>query len=57
MINAARHAEASTLRVMINAGTDRLTIDVSDDGIGLQESARRMAWPSSGTVLTVAVAR
>jgi signal transduction histidine kinase len=49
MINAARHAEASTLRVMINAGTDRLTIDVSDDGIGPQESARRMAWPSSGS--------
>jgi two-component system, NarL family, sensor histidine kinase DevS len=41
MTNAARHAQASTLRVMINADADRLTIDVSDDGVGLHESARR----------------
>jgi two-component system, NarL family, sensor histidine kinase DevS len=41
MTNAARHAQASTLGVMINAGRNRLTVDVSDDGVGLHESARR----------------
>ena len=41
MTNVARHAQASTLGVMINAGRDRLTIDVSDDGVGLHQSARR----------------
>ena len=39
--NVARHAQASTLRVMINANTDRLTVDVSDDGVGLRNNNRR----------------
>ena len=41
MTNVARHAQASTLRVTINADTDRLTVDVSDDGVGIRDSARR----------------
>ena len=41
MTNVARHAQASTLRVTINADTDQLTVDVSDDGVGLGDSARR----------------
>ena len=41
MTNVARHAQASTLRVTINADTDRLTVDVSDDGVGIGDSARR----------------
>jgi signal transduction histidine kinase len=41
MTNVARHAQASTLRVTIQAETDRLTVDVSDDGVGLGDSARR----------------
>jgi signal transduction histidine kinase len=40
MVNVARHAQASTLRVTIGANTD-LTVDVSDDGVGLRENARR----------------
>jgi signal transduction histidine kinase len=41
MTNVARHAQASTLRVRIGADTDRLTVDVSDDGVGLRDNARR----------------
>jgi two-component system, NarL family, sensor histidine kinase DevS len=41
MTNVARHAQASTLRVTIGADTDRLTVDVSDDGVGIGDSARR----------------
>jgi two-component system, NarL family, sensor histidine kinase DevS len=41
MTNVARHAEASTMRVTIRADTDRLTVDVSDDGVGLRDNPRR----------------
>jgi signal transduction histidine kinase len=41
MTNVARHAEASTLRVTIGADTDRLTVDISDDGVGLRDNPRR----------------
>jgi signal transduction histidine kinase len=41
MTNVARHAQASTLRVTIKADTDRLIVDVSDDGVGIGDSARR----------------
>jgi signal transduction histidine kinase len=41
MTNVARHAEASTLRVTIGADADRLTVDVSDDGVGLRDNPRR----------------
>jgi signal transduction histidine kinase len=41
MTNVARHAQASTLRVTIKADTDRLTVDVSDDGVGMGDNARR----------------
>jgi signal transduction histidine kinase len=41
MTNVARHAQASRLRVTIQADTDRLTVEVSDDGVGLGDSARR----------------
>jgi two-component system, NarL family, sensor histidine kinase DevS len=41
MTNVARHAQASTLRVRIGADTDQLTVDVSDDGVGLRGNARR----------------
>jgi signal transduction histidine kinase len=41
MTNVARHAQASTVRVTIGADTDQLTVDVSDDGVGLSDNARR----------------
>ena len=41
MTNVARHAQASTMRVTIGADTDQLTVDVSDDGVGLRDNARR----------------
>jgi signal transduction histidine kinase len=41
MTNVARHAQAATLRVTIAADTDRLTVDVSDDGVGLRDNTRR----------------
>jgi signal transduction histidine kinase len=41
MTNVARHAQAATLRVTIGADTDQLTVEVSDDGVGLRENARR----------------
>jgi signal transduction histidine kinase len=41
LTNVARHAQASTLRVTIGADTDQLTVDVSDDGVGLRDNRRR----------------
>jgi signal transduction histidine kinase len=41
LTNVARHAQASTLRVTIGADTDQLTVDVSDDGVGLRDDRRR----------------
>jgi signal transduction histidine kinase len=40
MTNVARHAQASTLRVTIGADADQLTVDVSDDGVGLRDNPR-----------------
>ena len=41
LTNVARNAQASTLRVTIGADTDQLTVDVSDDGVGLRDNRRR----------------
>jgi signal transduction histidine kinase len=41
LTNVARHAQASTLRLTIGADADQLTVDVSDDGVGLRDKARR----------------
>ena len=39
--NIARHARARTAEVELIAGTERITLDVHDDGIGLGPTARR----------------
>ena len=58
MTNVAWHAQASTLGVMINAGRDRLTIDVRRwGGSVFTRAPGAVAWLTSATVLTVAVAR
>jgi signal transduction histidine kinase len=39
--NVARHARASSVEVQVTAAAARLTLDVRDDGIGLQPGSRR----------------
>ncbi|WP_404867385.1 GAF domain-containing protein [Kitasatospora griseola] len=39
--NAAKHARASAVDVVVESGEGRLTVSVSDDGVGLPEGGRR----------------
>ncbi|KIQ66371.1 histidine kinase [Kitasatospora griseola] len=39
--NAAKHARASAVDVVVEAGEGHLTVTVSDDGVGLPEGGRR----------------
>jgi signal transduction histidine kinase len=41
LVNIARHASASTVALSIHATTNRLTVTVSDDGVGMGEVGRR----------------
>lgn len=41
LVNVARHASASAVELSIHATTSRLTVTVSDDGIGVGEGGRR----------------
>jgi signal transduction histidine kinase len=41
LVNIARHASASTVVLSIHATTARLTVTVSDDGVGVGDVARR----------------
>jgi signal transduction histidine kinase len=41
LVNVARHAEASTVALSIHATTNRLTVTVSDDGVGVGDVGRR----------------
>ena len=39
--NVARHAAASRCEVAVTGTTDRMTVTVTDDGVGLGETGRR----------------
>ncbi|HET9841539.1 MAG TPA: GAF domain-containing protein, partial [Nocardioides sp.] len=41
LVNVARHASASAVVLSIHATTARLTVTISDDGVGVRESGRR----------------
>ena len=41
LVNVARHAAASTVVLSIHATTNRLTVTISDDGVGIGEAVRR----------------
>ncbi|HET7070842.1 MAG TPA: GAF domain-containing protein, partial [Nocardioides sp.] len=41
LVNVARHAAASTVALSIHATTTRLTVTISDDGVGVRETGRR----------------
>jgi signal transduction histidine kinase len=41
LVNVARHASASAVVLSIHATTTRLTVTISDDGVGVRESGRR----------------
>jgi signal transduction histidine kinase len=41
LVNVARHASASTVDLSIHATTTRLTVTVSDDGVGVGDVGRR----------------
>ena len=41
LTNVARHAEATRVRVFLSVDSSCLTLEVSDDGVGVGESARR----------------
>ena len=41
LTNAARHAHATSVEVELTATTDRLTLDVRDDGSGIGDATRR----------------
>jgi signal transduction histidine kinase len=41
LTNIARHAQASSTEVDITTGDDRLTLDVRDDGIGIDPTSHR----------------
>jgi signal transduction histidine kinase len=41
LVNVARHARASTVVLSIHATTARLTVTISDDGVGVGDAGRR----------------
>jgi signal transduction histidine kinase len=41
LVNVARHASASSVALSIHATTTRLTVTISDDGVGIGEEGRR----------------
>ena len=41
LVNVARHASASTVVLSIHATTGRLTVTISDDGVGVGDATRR----------------
>jgi len=41
LVNVARHASASQVVLSIHATTSRLTVTISDDGVGVGEATRR----------------
>ncbi|WP_049967537.1 sensor histidine kinase [Haloferax prahovense] len=52
LTNAAKHAgEDPTIAVEINRGTDRTTIEISDDGPGLPSGERRVLTGATETAL------
>jgi signal transduction histidine kinase len=40
LANVARHAQAASVDVRISATSDRVTLEVGDDGVGMAERAR-----------------
>jgi signal transduction histidine kinase len=41
LVNVARHASASAVELSIHATTARLTVTISDDGVGVGDAVRR----------------
>jgi PAS domain S-box-containing protein len=43
LTNVARHAQATTVDIVLHAGPDRITMTIADDGVGITEAAMKKA--------------